>query len=198
VTIEPRARRLAARVDGGDVDGGVAEPVPVRRTLALGHDRAVVVLTQPRGYRRQRSRRTAYLLGRTYPRYPALARALASRSQAANDALDHIDDGDPRRVRQRDHRRRRTLRHRDHVVEASPGPRELGGHARAEPASQAAALDEQRLRTSEIGSSLRHRARGLPALLSGLLHPWHRARCHVPSTGLWLKSRASLAGSAVS
>lgn len=73
------------------VDGGVAEPVPVRRTLELSQGKTVVVLTRPRGYRRRRGRAAAYLMGRTYPRHPAIGRALAARSAVANDALDLID-----------------------------------------------------------------------------------------------------------
>jgi predicted patatin/cPLA2 family phospholipase len=88
----PVAYGKVITVDGVPyVDGGVAEPVPVKRALALGRDRTVVVLTQPRGYRRKRNRVVSYLMGRTYPRYPALARALAARAEVANEALEHVE-----------------------------------------------------------------------------------------------------------
>ena len=59
------------------VDGGVAEAVPIERALAFRRARTVVVLTQPRGYRRKRRPALFYLMGKTYPRHPALAGAFA-------------------------------------------------------------------------------------------------------------------------
>jgi predicted patatin/cPLA2 family phospholipase len=74
------------------VDGGVADAVPIERALDFRRERTVVVLTQPRGYRRERRPALFYLMGKTYPRYPALARALAARADTANAALARIED----------------------------------------------------------------------------------------------------------
>ena len=89
----PVAYGKVVDVDGVPyVDGGVAEGVPIERALGLARDTTVVVLTQPRGYRRKTRRALSYLMARTYPRYPALARPLAARSETANAALDHIEE----------------------------------------------------------------------------------------------------------
>ncbi len=74
------------------IDGGVADAIPVRHAMTLGARRTVVVLTRPRGYRRKRSRAGAFLMGRTYARYPAVGRALASRWKTSNDSLDLVDE----------------------------------------------------------------------------------------------------------
>jgi predicted patatin/cPLA2 family phospholipase len=74
------------------VDGGVVEAVPVRRAAALDHDRKLLVLTQPRGYRGRDSRAAAWLLGLGYARYPAIRRALGSHFRTSNEALDLVDD----------------------------------------------------------------------------------------------------------
>ena len=74
------------------IDGGIADSIPLRHALTLGARRTVVVLTRPRGYRRKRSRAGAFLMGRTYARYPAVGRALAARWKTSNDALDLVDE----------------------------------------------------------------------------------------------------------
>ncbi|MFT3764707.1 MAG: patatin family protein [Minicystis sp.] len=95
----PVAYGKVVDVDGVPyVDGGVAEVVPIERALSLGRDTTVVVLTQPRGYRRKQRSAIAYLMARTYPRYPALARALAARSATANAALDRVEELERRGV----------------------------------------------------------------------------------------------------
>jgi predicted patatin/cPLA2 family phospholipase len=74
------------------IDGGVADAVPVRRAVSLERDVTVAVLTRPRGHRRRRARAVAYVMGRTYGRYPALAATLSSRWKTSNDSLDLVDD----------------------------------------------------------------------------------------------------------
>ena len=71
------------------LDGGAADPIPVRRALADGCDKVVVVLTRQRGYRKEaQSFRAAYHAA--FRRYPAMARALDTRHLIYNDTLDFI------------------------------------------------------------------------------------------------------------
>lgn len=80
------------------LDGGIADSIPVRRALEDGCDRLVVVLTQPKGYRK-RSRegegKRPDLKDRVsrawYRRYPAFAEALTTRNRRYNETLDLID-----------------------------------------------------------------------------------------------------------
>lgn len=73
------------------VDGGIADAVPIDHALSLGNRRTVVVLTRPHGYRRSRSRVGAFLMGKSYPRYPALAPVLARRWVTSNRSLETIE-----------------------------------------------------------------------------------------------------------
>jgi predicted patatin/cPLA2 family phospholipase len=73
------------------IDGGVADAIPIRHALSLRREKTVVVLTRPRGYRRRRSRAGAYLMGRTYARYPAIAPVLAARWKTSNDSLELVE-----------------------------------------------------------------------------------------------------------
>jgi predicted patatin/cPLA2 family phospholipase len=73
------------------VDGGIADAIPIDRALSLGNRRTVVVLTRPRGYRRSRSRVGSFVLGKSYPRYPALGPVLARRWATSNRSLETIE-----------------------------------------------------------------------------------------------------------
>jgi len=78
------------------MDGGIADSVPVRKSLADGNTRNVLVLTRPKGYRKTRSR-AAGLIRRRYPRYPGLCRAFETRYARYNDTMDFIDTREARR-----------------------------------------------------------------------------------------------------
>lgn len=75
-------------VDGGlYLDGGVADSIPLARSMADGNRKNVVVLTRPDGYRKGPNRMMPLIRAR-YARWPALARAMARRHLAYNHALD--------------------------------------------------------------------------------------------------------------
>ena len=73
------------------VDGGVSNPVPIQHTLSMVRDRAVAILTQPRGYRRHKNPIMARLMAASYTKYPALKPALLDRWRVANESLATIE-----------------------------------------------------------------------------------------------------------
>ena len=65
------------------LDGGIADPIPLRFMLERGYDRAVVILTQPLGYVKAPSPSLpAFRVAMR--RYPALVRAMAVRHEVYN------------------------------------------------------------------------------------------------------------------
>lgn len=68
-------------------DGGIADPVPVRRAFAMGCEKVVLILTKPKTERRsiQKDELPAELLRR---RYPSAAARLASRAPLYNLQLE--------------------------------------------------------------------------------------------------------------
>lgn len=72
------------------LDGGIADSIPVRWMLGQGYRRTVVVLTQPRGYRKEPNRLMP-LLRVGLHRYPKLLARLADRHLRYNEALDAIE-----------------------------------------------------------------------------------------------------------
>lgn len=74
---------------GRYLDGGTSDPIPVRRALADGCGRLVIVLTRDRSYQKAPEHfRTLY--HRMFREYPRLARALDRRHEIYNETLDFI------------------------------------------------------------------------------------------------------------
>lgn len=80
------------------LDGGIADSIPVRKALADGCDRLVVVLTQPRGFRkdvsgesRLKGKLARAITRAMYGKYPAFTEALLTRNHRYNETLDFID-----------------------------------------------------------------------------------------------------------
>ena len=71
------------------LDGALADSIPVRFFESMGYDRNIVVLTQPEGYRKEKSSALP-LMKLKYRKYPKLVEAIGTRHIHYNDALDDI------------------------------------------------------------------------------------------------------------
>jgi predicted patatin/cPLA2 family phospholipase len=82
----PFAYGRTVKLDGARyVDGGLADPIPLRRALEDGADEVTVVLTRPRGYRRPPARRALVALSSPHR---GARRAMATMHERYNQALD--------------------------------------------------------------------------------------------------------------
>lgn len=78
-------------VDGLSLlDGGIADPVPYAHMEALGYDRNVIVLTQPRAYRKEKAKGLP-LMRLLLRRTPRMAEAMAVRHTVYNRQMDELD-----------------------------------------------------------------------------------------------------------
>ncbi|MDR1193120.1 MAG: patatin family protein [Peptococcaceae bacterium] len=71
------------------LDGGVSDSIPIRRSVADGQARNVVILTQDPSYRKKPNRLIP-LFHLRYRRYPALVARAAERHSRYNETLDFI------------------------------------------------------------------------------------------------------------
>jgi predicted patatin/cPLA2 family phospholipase len=71
-------------------DGGVADPIPVRKALDDGCDRLVVILTKDESYRIKPFRHR-WLADRIYRKYPPLIEAMQRREQVYNESVSLIE-----------------------------------------------------------------------------------------------------------
>ncbi|ULQ58742.1 patatin family protein [Brucepastera parasyntrophica] len=78
-------------IDGDPyLDGGISDSIPVRHALADGNRKAVLVLTQPAGYRKKEKGKSL-IVRKMYREYPEFIHTMENRNRAYNEVLDHID-----------------------------------------------------------------------------------------------------------
>ncbi len=73
------------------LDGGIADPVPYAYMEGLGFDRNVIVLTQPRGYRKEQAKGLP-LIRLLLRKTPRIAEAMAVRHIVYNCQMDTLDE----------------------------------------------------------------------------------------------------------
>ena len=72
------------------LDGAIVDAVPLKKAQADGYERNIVVLTQPRGFRKRGEMHPPNAL--LYRKYPRLIAALRRRVTAYNETLDYIEE----------------------------------------------------------------------------------------------------------
>lgn len=72
------------------LDGGIADPIPLEKSIADGNKRHIVVLTQRALYRKDPFQAN-WLAKRVYPEFPRLREILAIRHEKYNQTLDRIN-----------------------------------------------------------------------------------------------------------
>ena len=71
------------------LDGGIVDSIPIEYALRQGYDKAVIILTRNKGYRKKASRMP--LAKVTYKKYPNLRNVLQERNAAYNRTMDLIE-----------------------------------------------------------------------------------------------------------
>ena len=71
------------------LDGGIADSIPLKKIEADGYLKNVVVLTQPKGFIKQKNKAMG-LIELKYKEYPKLIEQMANRHNVYNDTLDYI------------------------------------------------------------------------------------------------------------
>ncbi|REK74281.1 patatin family protein [Paenibacillus paeoniae] len=72
------------------LDGGIADPIPLREAERQGYQRNVLILTRNSDYRKSRSR-FPWMLKRAYTKYPKLVETMLRRYEVYNETLDYIE-----------------------------------------------------------------------------------------------------------
>ncbi|GGH15462.1 patatin-like phospholipase family protein [Paenibacillus segetis] len=68
-------------------DGGLCDPIPIRKAIADGNDKHLIILTQPKGYAKQFSKKNA-VIGKLFKRkYPLLEEILLTRHERYNETV---------------------------------------------------------------------------------------------------------------
>ncbi len=86
----PFASKMVKLYNRSLLDGGIADPIPVEKALADGCKKLVVILTQPREYRKSAIPFKSIVKAR-YRNYPRLAEAIINRHLLYNKQLDRVE-----------------------------------------------------------------------------------------------------------
>lgn len=73
------------------LDGGVADAIPIAKSIEDGNTKNVIILTRDKTYRKQTSMKTRFIIERTYRFYPNLVKALLDKSERYNETLEYIE-----------------------------------------------------------------------------------------------------------
>ena len=73
------------------LDGGLADSIPLIRSLRAGNKKNVVVLTRNKGYRKSAPRKSRSLYIAAYNKYPNLVRTICTRYRVYNKILTYIE-----------------------------------------------------------------------------------------------------------
>lgn len=73
-------------------DGGICDPIPVRKALADGHDKLLIVLTRPEGYVKEESKSNKAAARLLRKKYPNLVEPLLTRHIAYNETVQYCNE----------------------------------------------------------------------------------------------------------
>lgn len=82
----------AIEVDGEKYyDGGVCDPIPVKKAQADGHEKMLIVLTRPKSYRKELSKSNVMAAKALKRKYPNIVKPLMTRHELYNETLEYCD-----------------------------------------------------------------------------------------------------------
>lgn len=73
------------------LDGGIADSIPIKKSIEMGCTKNVVVLTQPDGFIKAQTRALP-LIERAYKKYPEMVKSIAQRHIVYNETLRYIHE----------------------------------------------------------------------------------------------------------
>jgi predicted patatin/cPLA2 family phospholipase len=73
------------------LDGGIADPIPIRKSIEDGNNKNIIILTRNIGYRKVPSKFNG-LIKLKYKNYPKLVKAMNDRYKNYNETLNFIDE----------------------------------------------------------------------------------------------------------
>ena len=73
-------------------DGGLADPIPVKRAEEKGYNKHVFVLTRPKGYRKKIDKQSIWTSKLFKWKYPEMAKRVVDRFEYYNATMDYIEE----------------------------------------------------------------------------------------------------------
>ena len=87
----PLMAKIVTFRGGKYMDGGIADPIPVKKSVEMGNSKNVVILTRQAGYRKEEDKSLKLIAKKYGERYPHMVAAMKRRHIVYNDTLDYIE-----------------------------------------------------------------------------------------------------------
>ena len=71
------------------LDGGIVDPIPIKKAQEEGFEKNVIILTKPEGYYKRPSKLTSFL---KYKKHPKVSELLSVRYKIYNETMRYIDE----------------------------------------------------------------------------------------------------------
>ncbi len=71
------------------LDGGMSDSIPIKKSISMGYEKNVVVLTQPDGYTKSADK-NGLIMKILYKKYPGIVKAMKNRHIMYNETLSYI------------------------------------------------------------------------------------------------------------
>lgn len=75
----------------GYYDGGICDPIPVKKAVEDGHEKMLIVLTRPKGYQKTLSKANILASRRLKKKYPQLVEPLLTRHHHYNETVAYCE-----------------------------------------------------------------------------------------------------------
>lgn len=72
-------------------DGGISDPIPIRKAMEDGNDKHLIILTRPKGYRKELSRNNKMVARLLRKKYPNLENVLLTRHNLYNETVSFCE-----------------------------------------------------------------------------------------------------------
>jgi len=72
-------------------DGGISDPIPIRKAIEDGNEKHLIVLTQPKGYVKEFSKQNAFAAKLLRRKYPMLEELLLTRHNKYNETVAYCE-----------------------------------------------------------------------------------------------------------
>jgi len=76
---------------GKYMDGGVSDPIPVKKSIEMGNSKNVVILTRQAGYRKEEDKTIKLITKKYGKRYPHMVAAMERRHIVYNETIDFLE-----------------------------------------------------------------------------------------------------------
>ena len=73
-------------------DGGLCDPIPIRKAIADGNEKHLIVLTQPKGYKKDLSKKNVIVSKLLNRKYPNLKNAFLTRHESYNETVKFCEE----------------------------------------------------------------------------------------------------------